>query len=388
MTSVAPTRARELVAAACALLILGCSPPEPAPAPPAAPPRWTFAETHFPGEAWTSVEPARALWDEDKLAEAVSIARAAHTTALVLCYQGRLLFEGYWSVHPPELEPVTRANYAKTRLSVLPSGEPLEDVTSIEKSVAALLLAHAVELGLVDYDDPVRRHLGPGWSRASAATESAITLRHILAMTSGLVDDFEERWPPGTHWRYAPSNSYWLLPVLEAATERSREELLSEWLAEPIGLANTRWTEHEGVSSTGLATTARDLARIGILVTNGGRWGDRQVLGEEALAELLTASQDLNPGYGLSWWLNRPGALRHEKELQGQRPLPDGPADLVMALGLMDKQLSVSADEQIVMVRLGAKMPGRGAETPNAIWRAVLAARPSATTSTSPARNE
>jgi CubicO group peptidase (beta-lactamase class C family) len=48
----------------------------------------------------------------------------------------------------------------------------------------------------------VTLHLGKGWSNASLEQEAAITLRHLLTMTSGLKDDLTFEASAGTRWRY------------------------------------------------------------------------------------------------------------------------------------------------------------------------------------------
>jgi CubicO group peptidase (beta-lactamase class C family) len=56
----------------------------------------------------------------------------------------------------------------------------------------------------------------------------------------------------------------------------------------------------------GLEIHAEDQLRIGLLMLNRGRWGDRRILPESWIAESLTPCA-LNSNYGLLWWLNNGG---------------------------------------------------------------------------------
>ena len=78
----------------------------------------------------------------------------------------------------------------------------IEDVASVQKSVSALLVGIAQHQGLLRLEDPVGKHLGAGWSKASPEQEQAITVRHLLTMTSGLMDDLTFEAAAGTRWRY------------------------------------------------------------------------------------------------------------------------------------------------------------------------------------------
>jgi len=59
------------------------------------------------------------------------------------------------------------------------SGHVIEDVASVQKSVASILIGIAQEKGLLRIDDTVTQYLGAGWSRAEPAQERAITIRHL-----------------------------------------------------------------------------------------------------------------------------------------------------------------------------------------------------------------
>jgi CubicO group peptidase (beta-lactamase class C family) len=59
----------------------------------------------------------------------------------------------------------------------------------------------------------------------------------------------------------------------------------------------------------GMFISARDQARLGLLVARRGRWGKRQILSEGWIEAMLTPSPT-NDRYGYLWWLNR-GSQRY-----------------------------------------------------------------------------
>ncbi|MDH5519454.1 MAG: beta-lactamase family protein, partial [Acidimicrobiia bacterium] len=208
----------------------------------------------------------------------------------------------------------------------LPDGRMRHDVASVQKSIVAVLVAIGDERGVLQLDDPVTAHLGPGWSRATADQEAAVTIRHLLAMTSGLGDDLSYVAPAGTRWWYDLGPTWHQLkPLLEAATGETLSDLTDRWLTGPLGMDETTWidrpgmTYHDGRPFEALSTSARDLARFGQMVLENGTTEAVGIIERKSLAPLFEPSQDLNRAYGLLWWLN------------GQRPrrvpMVDKPVD-------------------------------------------------------------
>ena len=76
-------------------------------------------------------------------------------------------------------------------------GQNVEDVASCQKSITAFLVGIACEKGFVKLSDAVHDHLGTGWSQASREQEAAITLKHLITMTSGLNAKLKYEAPAG-----------------------------------------------------------------------------------------------------------------------------------------------------------------------------------------------
>lgn len=271
-------------------------------------------------------------------------------------------------------------------------------VYSITKSVVAVLAMIAAENGLLVLDAPVARYVD-GWPEAS----DDVTVRHLLSMTSGrhwtealdqqmigtadqtattLAVGQQDR--PGTRWRYDNLAAQVLSPVLTAAVG-DIEGFARDRLFEPLGLRDTTW-ERDGAGQiktyAGIVSSCRDVARLGMLLRDGGRFDGRRLLSATAVSELTTASSDLNAAYGLLWWTNAEGSITEVRRAAGftdDRPpyegrlAPAAPEDTFWALGWGNQLLAVVPSADVVAVRLGPKPEGPEILTFDTFTSAVLA---------------
>jgi len=263
-------------------------------------------------------------------------------------------------------------------------GHAIEDVASAQKSVVAILAGMAQERGYLSLDDSVSEYLGEGWSKANTEQELAITIHHLLSMSSGLAEDFSFEAEPGSKWFYNTPVYHALMPVLMAATGLDRNGLTVGWISEPLGLQNTSWTPRpwaDAAIATGLSTTARELARFGLMIQAGGRWDDEVILADDSfLKEMLSPSQPHNPAYGLLWWINGqefsriPGASAPRRE---GALIPEAPADLVAMQGAGDRKLYLVPSLNLVVTRLGYTGGVAGSSFNSAFWEELMKAAPS-----------
>ncbi len=264
-----------------------------------------------------------------------------------------------------------------------PDGRMRQDVASVQKSVIAVMVGIALDRGLLEFDDPVSKYLGAGWTRAGDGHERAVTVRHLLSMTSGLDNALESEGAPGEQWRYGLGPAWHILkPLLVCATGSSLDELTEEWILIPLGMDETTWISRPGMAYLdgtpfeALFTTARDLIRFGEMVLDGGVSPDgHKVISTAVLSQLLQPSQAHNPAYGLLWWLN--GQRSHLVPLAIE-PIDDvlypaAPLDMVLASGAMGQVCQVIPSREAVIVRLGGPVPGvfdpGGAAVVRDFWR-------------------
>lgn len=337
------------------------------------------AEVYFPPTtgAWETVEPDAVGWNSMLIDEALEIAGQRNSSGVLILHNGRIMAERYWD--GPE-----NAAYRNVLTGFDAAGHAIEDVASAQKSVVAVLTGMAQERGYLSIEDSVSQYLGQGWSRASATQESAITIRHLLSMTSGLAEDFTFEAAPGTKWFYNTPVYHTTMRVLIAATGLERNPLTVGWISEPLGMVNTSWTPRpwaDAAIATGLSTTARELARFGLMIQSDGKWGDDTIIADSAFLEtMLSPSQTVNPAYGYLWWLNgqefslAPGtaAARTDGQL-----IPAAPSDLVAMMGAGDRKLYLVPSLGLIVTRLGYTGGMPDSSFNNAFWEALMRASPS-----------
>jgi CubicO group peptidase (beta-lactamase class C family) len=250
--------------------------------------------------------------DAVALAAAVSeLGRAEGARSAVIVYRGRVVAEERW------IGPETA----------------LDDVRSVTKSVTSTLVALAIDHGFIgSIDDRMVDYLPPALVPADPAKD-AITLRHLLTMTSGLewnestelytwaVDPDPARFilerplatTPGTRFNYSTAASHLLSVVLREATGLDPLDLADAYLFAPLGITDRAWLrdgQGRPFGSFGLQLRTEDLAKLGLLFLDRGRWDSQVVVPSwwvsEAVFPQITGFQEYGPltnaGYGYLWW--------------------------------------------------------------------------------------
>ena len=342
---------------------------------------------YFPAGSgeWARVEPGAAGWDERALNAALEYAGSTNASGVVVLLDGRILAERRWPVKTTE-------RYGQMLAGRTARGDALEDVASAQKSVVAFLAGAAAGRRQLDLDAPVDRYLGKGWSKASTPAEAAITVRHLMSMTSGLSDSGDYQVPAGRAWRYNTGMYSRMVAILEKATGSDIETLTQNWLTTPVGMSDSKWVRrawsagNDAANAIGFVTSARDLARFGLLVLGKGSWNGKDLLGNAAYySQMLQPSQTLNPSYGLLWWLNGQERVQRAGEAEA-RPgslIASAPRDLVAALGALDRKCYVVPSIGLVVTRLGAPTAGSPTQESNwdcQFWTLLMKAAPRAGT--------
>ena len=247
---------------------------------------------------------------------------------------------------------------------------------SVAKSMAATLIGHGVANGDIDVTQPamIAEWQAPGDPRA------AITTEQLMRMASGLTSDtagnrsdaiymggasvrqWTVQWPllgpPGTTYRYANNDTLLAILSLKAAQQKAQDDrnkrsavMRSDLALEPaaffdrLGMTRTfveRDKYGDFILSSQVSTTARDLARLGLLYQNDGLWNGKRVLPENWRRFVTTPSgpQPAGPfGYGAGFWL---------------LDKSDGiPADAFGAFGNRGQYMIVIPSRELVIVRQG-----------------------------------
>lgn len=288
------------------------------------------------------------------LTQLLDYLRQQNTTGFLVIQDGKTLIEKNWPA------PADNPQFALFAYERDADGALLEDVASQQKSFIAVLMAIAVDKGLIDVQKPVSDYIGAGWSKASPTQEAAIRVVDLLTMSSGLDDKFGYVVPTGTQFYYNTPVYAVTKRVLTAASKQPLDAITRHWLTGPAGMRATTWRKRPAVlagigNDTGLVTSPRDTARFGAIILSGGLAGDgRRVVSEASIKAMLTPSAT-NPAYGHLWWLN--GSLYIQRAVGERRDGPlvaAAPADMVAALGAFDRRLYIVPSVRLIVVRTGA----------------------------------
>lgn len=158
---------------------------------------------------------------------------------------------------------------------------------------------------------------------------------------------------PGSRFRYSSGDSNVLSAALKGMVgAKAYADYPWTALFEPLGITSAVWeTDASGtfVGSSYAYMTARDLARVGLLMQRDGRWGERQLLPKAWVEFNRTAFAAYQPLPGEAvpgghWWLNQAVA-------GAAKPWADAPADSFAALGHWGQALYVLPSEGLVIVR-------------------------------------
>ena len=286
----------------------------------------------------------------------LSYVRSQKTTGFLVIQDRKVLVEENW----PAPDDRLFKNFTYERTS---EGALLEDVASQQKSFVSMLVAIAVDKGLLDVSRPVADFIGPGWSKATREQEAGIRVIDVLAMSSGLTTDFTYQAPPGTVFLYNTPVYAITKKILAAAAKQPLETITRDWLTAPAGMSNTSWRKRPALfgdvgNPTGLVISPRDTAKFGQIVLDHGKAADGKRIVSETQLNAIFSRAPTNPAYGRLWWLN--GSPYTIKPLARRVPgplIPAAPADLVAALGALDRKLYIVPSKKLLVVRLGAATP-------------------------------
>ncbi|MCM3420353.1 serine hydrolase domain-containing protein [Sphingopyxis alaskensis] len=256
---------------------------------------------------------------------------------------------------------------------------------SMAKSITAVLTGFLVADGQLSLDAPAPV---AAWQR-SGDPRGAITLRHLLHMSSGLehVENGDPVWDgdtvamlfgggaadmagfaeakpaaaqPGEVFNYSSATSIILSDIIAdtltpSESPDARRDAMRDFIAgrliEPLGMTSlTPEFDAKGTMIGGsiMHATARDYARFGEFLRNDGVVNGQRLLPESWIRFMLTPSTR-DAGYGGHIWLNR-------RRPPGAQPAlwPDrGPNDLFAAIGHQGQYIIVSPSQRVTIVRLG-----------------------------------
>ena len=240
--------------------------------------------------------------DSAALARLVDYGTTLSLDSLLIARHGRIVLDAYYAPYDANTPHV---------------------INSSTKAVIGTLTALAIKDGLLDSTDHRVLDLFADRGNANSDdTKKAVTLQHLLDMTSGLdwkeplsgrpesVIDMERSpdWvkfildrpmasAPGDVFNYNSGGPHLLSAVITKLTGKSASDYAKAKLFGPLGISTWNWRrDPQGISTGGygLALQPRDMAKIGYLYLRRGQWEDKQLIAPEWVDRAGRATVNMN----------------------------------------------------------------------------------------------
>jgi CubicO group peptidase (beta-lactamase class C family) len=180
---------------------------------------------------------------------------------------------------------------------------------------------------------------------------------------------------PGTAWDYSDAGFAHLSLFFAHTSGREIADYMKERVFDPIGIQDVSWDRQGGSghigphtnAHSGLHVSARDFARLGYVLAHDGEWRGKQIVPKWWLQLATQSSQQLNPSYGYTFWVNTDGVL-----------WPTLPRDAFAFRGYGANRCYIVPSLDLVVVRVGDTPPNWGEESLLPAVRAALLDGPQA----------
>jgi CubicO group peptidase (beta-lactamase class C family) len=207
------------------------------------------------------------------------------------------------------------------------------DIASVTKSLTSTLIGIAIDKGYIkSVDERVLGIFNDRPVKNLDANKRQLTIRHLLTMTSGYLLGFDQDDPlldrmrrtndwtqfmldqplavkPGTEYGYCTGASHLLSAIITHTTGMNELAFAQKYLFQPLGVKGVHWPVDPQENNTGgfdFFIQPLDLAKIGYLFLNDGRWNGKQIISSEWIHEATRRQVEVpggEDGYGFGWWL-------------------------------------------------------------------------------------
>lgn len=315
-----------------------------------------------------TVPAARSGISADALEKARAYAAMMNSSAFMVWRNGRVVSQWY-APGVTEKTPITSK--------------------SLSKPLTAIAVGRALALGRIRSIDQSIADFIP---RAKGTEKEKITIRYLLDMRSGMLDqgfstdpdhpynrallhpDFGEKiidiypvpHPVGKHYSYANAPSDLVAMVIEGATGMRYGDFITREVLQPLGAqGGTMWVgKPGGLAHAGCCATmpADTYLRFAVLLIDDGIWQGKRLLPKGYVAEMRKSTAE-NPNFGLGIWLGEPYRQRRPfgaPGMLGPHVLHSEPfldPDLFMFDGNSNQQVAISPKHRLIVLRVGATPP-------------------------------
>jgi CubicO group peptidase (beta-lactamase class C family) len=278
-----------------------------------------------PGQHWSKVPAADAAgWSDEKLTSADDYAHQISTQSYLIVQHGKI-------VH-------SYGDIAKAT-----------EIYSMRKSILSILIGKYVDAGKINLDQTLAQlHIND--KGGLSEKELQATVRQLMEARSGVYHPAAYETPamvamrpargsfgPGEHWYYNNWDFNTLGAIFTQFTGKTVFDAVHEDIATPLQFEDFHisddtklvYDKQSDFPAYTMRMSARDLARVGWLMSQNGRWNAQQIVSANWVEQSTTSYSTVMPGvgYGYMWWVgihgvtlgNRfPGAVYSARGNYGQ----------------------------------------------------------------------
>ncbi len=240
----------------------------------------------------------------------------------------------------------------------------------VVKVCCLCLFGKYVENGVINLDETINE-LGIQDVKEMLPIEKEATIKDLISVRSGIYltgsngGDFRDFAPergtkePGSYWLYSNYDFNLAGYIFEQETGKNIYDDVEDQLAIPLGMQDWDRSLQQKYEDSTISLfpayhmwfSTRDMARIGLLMLNRGKWNKKQVISEEWVNEMLTlrtTSEEMienvpilkdllsHYGYGYMWWLF-------------ENPTDERFKNAYSALGALGQSISVFPEIDVVI---------------------------------------
>jgi CubicO group peptidase (beta-lactamase class C family) len=244
----------------------------------------------------------------------------------------------------------------------------LHNIHSCTKSVASLLLGIALDRhNTLNVEQPIFSFF-PQYDSLKTEANEQILLKHLLTMTAGIKEEegTENHEPsdklqyilglpveskPGEKFKYCNDCSDLLGWIIYSLEGKHADLFAEENLFGPLGISRYYWETENGVPHchSDLYLQSRDLAKIGLLVLDDGKWHDQQIVPQEWVRESIRprVAESKYFDYGYQWWYR---SRENVAWWKGEDSRIEDEHDMIIALGYGGQYIMIIKDLDMVVL--------------------------------------
>ena len=283
----------------------------------------------------------------EKLVDAVTSGEFGSLHSILVMKNGKLILEEYFDAY---------------------SAEDLHMLQSCTKSISSLLVGIAIDKGFIKDVEMKIPEFFPELSEKLNKEWGKVSLKNLLKMSAGVnwennADEninVEEpnyllnilqrpiKINPGEMFEYRSPNINLIAGIIENVSGMRADKFADLYLFKPLGIELYSWFLIADNSipdmSGSLGLRPRDMIKIGFLILNNGKWGEKQIIPEKWIAE-STSKQIITEwilDYGYFWWTGQ--SEKHPS------------ISAIVAMGLGSQFIVVIPELNVVAVTTGYNM--------------------------------